>query len=942
MIQLKNVFKEYQTSKEETVYALNDVSLTFDKEEFVSVLGPSGCGKSTLLNIIGGLDKPTKGELLVDNVSINQLRDSQIDIYRNQDVGFVLQNCFLIYQLSVIENIILPLKVQGADEKTCRKEALKLLERFHISKLKNKKVNQLSGGQAQKVAICRALISKPKMILADEPTGALDSKSSLEIMEVLKEISNDHLIIMVTHNEDLADSYSDRKIKILDGKIVEDKRINVKDKPLANSERKKSKRHSLSPLISLSMAIKNLLKKKWKSLITAFSNSLGVVGIGFFLALNNGFSIYSARLSSEQASSLPVVLSSYVLNWKSEEFEKINASVEYPDSQEIYPSISSQSTYSYQKNNFTGKYFNYLDKIEKQGILREYVLSYGSSYSFNLMTKVPESISSTSYTKAKRLSTSLLSDNYIASSSHLPTNIFHVLYGDLDSYDLIKGSLPTNKNELVLVVDKYNGVSFNILKSLGFYSDEVKEQDVKTQDEKKVKSISFSDVIGKEYKVFTNEEYYKKSESKVLEDQIVGDRELSFYEPDLNYQKENIYEDLYNSEKGINLKITGIIRAKPSTTIELLSPALCYSKQLQEELIKENEKTSFFNAYDSNFVFSPTDQTLTKEDFLNDLTTLYLSYKSDFEKEQTQFPVSKYNEIIRKYFKFYFPDKVESKDENGKFSTSIYYTTSISNYLNGAREHSASISENISLKDFSSAAEIEKNLLSIAEKLTSGEKEKIDEAYREFLSFSSLINAYSLIETIVLFPSSINDRITLLDMLDSYNVIEENSDEHASNDSEVIIYQQQNRNRMIEGVSEAISLTNMVLIVFASVSFLISISLTAFMISNNVLERKKEIGLLRSIGVSKFSVSSIFVLESLLIGFFSGIVGSIATFAFSFPLNDLINQTYTSYKVGNIANFTFSHSLIIVAIAVAVSFIASFIPAILASKQDPIKSLRSE
>ena len=923
MIKLKNVSKYYLKNKADKFYALNDVSLEFNKNEFVSILGPSGCGKSTLLNLLGGLDKASDGDVIIDDKKISELSSKELDLYKNQSVGFVFQNCFLISQLSVLENIILPLKVRGENVKEIKEKAINYLKKFNIESLKDKKVNELSGGQAQKVCIIRAIISDSKLVLADEPTGALDSKSALEIMNVLKEISKEHLVIMVTHNDNLASLYSDRIIRLFDGKIQSDETINSSEENSSKKNTIEKKSNHLSFLITFKMAIKNLISKKWKSIVTSISNSLGVIGIGFFLALNLGFSNYTNRISKEQASSLPVVLSSYAVNSSREEFSKVNASIEYPSATEIYPSVSLASTYSYRSNKFTNKYFSYLNSLQNEGILREYVLSYGSSYSFNLATEFPTSIDGNGASKISTVSTSVSSYNYYASNAYLPTNIFHVLYGDLSSYDLIAGSMPTDENELVLVVNKYNAVSFNILKNLGFYNLNDKEDDVKTNDEKKIKSISFEDVLAKEYKIFTNDEFYSSAGKKDINDALIN-RQIDVYEA-------NDINNLYNDEsKGIKLKIKGILRPKSTTAMNILSPALCYLPSLQTKLMNENENSALSKSFETSFALKKNQDGNEIDLLTKELTDLYNKYQSD---DSDVFPVNSYNDIINKYFTFYVP------------YDSRYVYTSLTAFLNSSKQHSSNLISDDLIALSLSQEEIQTKLFEIILKINNDNKTLDDVlyAYKEFISLSAIINAYSLIETVVLFPSDLNQRAVLISKLDSFNEIDENNvSNHAKNEGEQVIYQTENNNDLIDSVKEAVVLANIILVMVATISFVVSIFMTSLMISNNVLERQKEIGLLRAIGTSKISVSSIFVFEAMVIGLVSGIIGSIATYVFSFPINSLVNKTYPSYRVGQIANFTYYHALIIILVSIVVSLISSFIPAYLAAKNDPIKSLRTE
>lgn len=918
MITLDKVCKSYPL-EDDKVVALSDVSLSFPDVQFVSVLGPSGCGKTTLLNVIGALDEYDSGNLIYDGKELGKLSQKDKDKYRNNEVGFVFQNYYLIPQLTVLENVKMALSISSFPDKEATEKALKALAEVGCLDLKNKKPNQLSGGQAQRIAIARALVSSPSIILADEPTGALDSESSAVIMNLLKKISQDRLVIMVTHNEDLANEYSDRIIRMKDGRVIEDSLPDCMGGFRPYSEERKPR---LSFLMSLKLAFKNLFSRMWKTILTAIANSFGMIGIAFLLAINNGFDKYSSNLSSASATSLPIVVSTYNRKNSSQSFADANASTPYPDTDEIYPSVTTESEYSYVYNTFTQKYLSYLDSMVNEGLIREYLTSYSNSYSFNLSTEFPDSLNGKNSGGIEKVTTTITNYNYYAYNASLPYNIFHVLYGDLSQYDLIAGELPTNDTDLVLVVDKYNAVSFSILQALGFYNSEDTEESVKDKTlSTKVKPISFADVIGKEYKIFTNDEIYKEKvdlDDKPIKDSLGNDRELSLFE------EQKITDEFYESN-GRTLKITGVIRLKKTSSLSILSPSLCYSKQLQAELMPENESSPISTKIKNNIVFKA-------DDSIEDPMTSFLSEISDVLVEFLDdggsiLPTSKINDILSKYFRFY-----SQTMRNG-------YYTGFTTFLRNARNLGSDlVLDEMRGIDYSKEENLNAFMESVQDAVAGL---NYDRAYDLVISFAAYINAYSSIQALVIFPTDLSTRQTVMNRLDEYNNIK-NDDNHASSTSEQIYYSTSDANDMISEVEEMISLVSIILIMFSVISLVASSAMTALLVSNNVLERRKEIGLLRALGTRKGDVVSLFELESLFVGLTAGIIGSLFTFVLCFPLNKILNVYLAYYNIGTICNFTFIHALIVTGVSILIGVVASLIPSYKAGKVSPVTSLRSE
>ena len=922
MFELKRVCKEYQSGNK-TIRALDDVNLSFPSVQFASILGPSGCGKSTLLNLLGGLDNVTSGDILFDGLSLPKMNEERLNKFRNEEVGFIFQNYILIPQLSVIENVETGLAIRGYNRAETEKLAKEALEWVGISDLAEKKPNQLSGGQAQKAAIARALVTNPSIILADEPTGALDSKSSASIMKILKEISKTKLVIMVTHNEVLAKEYSDRIIRINDGKIEKDETINKTEDKKKTKTNVVGKGH-MSFGMKMRLAGLNIMSKKVKTIVSCLANSLSLIGIGFFLAINTGFTNYSARISESTASSFPVVVTAYDSKTSSEQNLTRQSENEYPEGTEIYPNVSSSSSVSYQCNNFTQKYFDYLDSLVTGGFASEYTVNYGNNYAYNLMTDFPASLDGKSASYINRVTTSYTyGSDYYARQSQLPTSIFHVLYGDMTQYDVLAGSLPEDSSQLMLVVDSYNGVDFRTLKELGFYNKNDTQQDVKESvsgDSTKftVKPITFSDIIGKEYKVFNNDDFYEVSDSKTITDASNTKREMTEY---------GVKDDVYiNDNLGVKVKISCIVRPKKTSTYTLLSPSLCYLPELQNNLRLKNSTSSLNETLRNNVrMIDPNGTGTAVDDFTSEVTAIYNEYKATITTGGT-LPTDKINTVFDKYFRYQcFWDL-----------TTTY--TSLSSF----RYHAGYLGvdlvpDALKGKDLSADGALDDIFSEFQALYLTNRKD----AFNLLLGVNAYLNAYGTISSVVIFPVNIENRETLMKKLDEFNVIGTGSD-HASSSIEQVFYSADNSIGMLEDVGHMVSLVSVILSIYVCVTLIVSCIMMSLMTSNNVLERRTEIGLLRSLGARKRDVATLFESESLGIGIVSGVLGSLLTWGLSYPVNNLINSFYSYYKVGTICNFTWYHSLILVGISIIICILASLIPSLKASSEKPVECLRKD
>lgn len=544
MLQLKNIFKSYTTGSF-TQTALDGVNLKFREKEFVAILGPSGSGKTTCLNIIGGLDKYDKGDLLINGKSTKDYKDSEWDAYRNNSVGFIFQSYNLITHLSILDNVEMGMTLSGVSNSEKRKKAIAVLEKVGLNNHIHKKPNQLSGGQMQRVAIARALANDPDIILADEPTGALDTETSRQIMELIRDIAKDKLVIMVTHNPELAEEYADRTIKFRDGEVISDS--NPLDESHSNSKYE-LKKTSMNFITALKLSGKNIATKKWRTTLTAFASSIGIIGIALVLALSNGFDSQISNIESDTLSGFPIMItqttSEIDMSARRERLaEKSEDENKYTDAQYIYPHDSSEDTTTH-TNVFNNDYLDYLEKIDSSLISG---ISYTRLANMNILKS--------DGTTATSVNSSLI--NFSA----YPTNLNTESKGYIENnYDLLAGNYPAEMTDLILVVGNNNQLESSIVETLGL--------------DAKADEISFDNIIGHKLKVILNNDYYVQN----------GDYFM------VNGDASNLIE-LYNNENAITLNIVGILRAGEDASMAALSEGIAYSDALSKFFI-ENAKNS--------------------------------------------------------------------------------------------------------------------------------------------------------------------------------------------------------------------------------------------------------------------------------------------------------------------------------------------------------------
>lgn len=829
MLKLKNIEKNYYVG-DNVVRALRGVSLEFRKSEFVSILGPSGCGKTTLLNIIGGLDKYTKGDLVINNQSTKHFKDYDWDTYRNRKIGFVFQTYNLIHHQSVLSNVELALTLSGISKSERKRRAIEALESVGLQDQIHKKPNQLSGGQMQRVAIARALVNNPDIILADEPTGALDSETSIQIMNILKEIAKDRLIIMVTHNPDLANKFSTRIIRLLDGLVTSDSNPYTAEeveteKPVKATKKSKNKTHtSMSFITALALSLQNLFTKKGRTILTAFAGSIGIIGISLVLALSNGFQTYVNKMQSDTLSAYPLTISKSATDFSTLMGMRHSFDLEeYPTEEKIYLNkISEMLQNSRIQNDLNDEYINnVIKKIDKQ-------LYNTIRYEYGVNINVFKDVKVNDNTIYQKISFSNWSEMAVTDSTVDPYDFFK------SQYDVIgtNSRLPENMNEIVLVVNSYNQVNDIALKSIGIFE---------SGDENG--AIEFDKIIGQTYKVVLNNNLYSYDGTKFSSNMI----------PSTNMLPVTIYNNA-NGEN-IELKIVGIVRPNKQTEIGSVdnNAVLAYSPELTNYIL-ENSLSSDIISW------------MNKDENL---------LKSPFTGAEYEATLDKTVEVLRE----------EDFTDLGGTKKPVEIT--------------------IYPKDFESKNQIKTYL-------DNYNQEKKTEAMNEYYSSKG---------------------ITL-----------ETATEEQKREAEVIgkaagVYYVDLMAVLVTSLNTLVDAISVVLIIFTSISLVVSSIMIGIITYISVLERTKEIGVLRSIGARKKDISRVFNAETLLIGFTAGLIGILITTLISIPANIILVNLI---DINNLVLLNPVHAIVLILISMALTLIAGLIPSGVAARKDPVIALRTE
>ena len=874
MLKLKNITKEY-VSGDTPVKALQGVDIEFRENEFVSILGQSGCGKTTLLNIIGGLDRYTDGDLFIDGKSTKLYRDSDWDNYRNHTIGFIFQSYNLIPHQTVLSNVELALTLSGVSKAERRKRAIEALEKVGLSDQINKKPNQMSGGQMQRVAIARALVNNPHILLADEPTGALDSETSVQIMDLLKEIANDRLVIMVTHNPELAEQYSTRIIRLLDGKVVDDTCAYEDEETAEISKEKKEKKEkkpSMSFFTALSLSLNNLMTKKTRTFLTSFAGSIGIIGIALILSLSSGVNAYIQQVEEETLSSYPITIEQAGMDMSSLATELMGQSdVETDtDADKIYSNNIMTEMMSTMINGISANNLElFKEHLDNNEIFKEYVsqIEYGYSTPMNIYTMDGEHINPNQIFNTLMSGMGAGETNSSAMSGSMMTNteVWHQLFDSdeliKNQYDVIAGKLPEEYNEVVVVVNKNNQISDYTLYSLGLKdSDELEEMMKKAQKGEKIEATeqttyTYDEILDLKFKLLLNSDYFEKN----------GDGTWSDKTDDELYIQSRL-------ENSTEIKVVGILRPAENSVSNETSGFVGYKKELMETLItKVNE--------------------------------------SDIVKEQ------KADETVNVFTGLPF----ENNTDNMTYEQLTQYIASLP-----SAEQQQYTAYMASMQQQGMTEE------QIVEKFSAAIKAQNDDAtYESNLSLMGVSNLDNP-SIINIYPKDFDAKEYISDLISQYNDSVEEDEKITYTDYVGL---------MMSSVTTIINAISYILIAFVSISLIVSSIMIGIITYISVLERTKEIGILRAMGASKRDISRVFNAETLIVGFVAGALGILVTLLLLIPINAVIKMLT---DIGGLAQLPIAGAVILVAISMLLTFIAGLIPSKIAAKKDPVTSLRTE
>ena len=852
MLEIKKITKIYETLDFKQK-ALDSVSINFRKNEFASILGPSGSGKTTLLNIIGGLDRYDSGDLIVNETSTKKYKDRDWDTYRNHRIGFVFQNYNLISHQTVLANVELALTLSGVSKSERRKRAIKALNEVGLKRHINKKPSQLSGGQMQRVAIARALVNDPEILLADEPTGALDSETSKEVMKILKEIDKEKLVIMVTHNPELAMDYSNRIVKLKDGQIVDDSNpYNGKEDTKLDLEKEKqnNKKTSMNLKTALTLSLNNLMTKKGRTILTAFAGSVGIIGIALILSLSNGLNLYINKVEEDTLSLYPLMIdkttvdsASIMTNMMESQKNKANKKDKVYSNNIMSDMLSSMA--NGQNVNDLKSFKEYLEsdktniKDYASDIRYKYALDlniYKSDYQEEIVKVNPSTVFENLGMGNTVNNSMALTMNEVNSWTELTDNKKMLQ----TQYEVLKGKLPTNYNEVVLVIDKNNEVSDYALYSLGLLDQtELKDNMKKIMsgqkiEEKKQLSYSYDDIIGLKYKLVLNTDYYVKQNNIWLDKK-----------DDESYMKNLL-------DNALELEVVGVIRLNEDSALSTTG-VIGYTKALTEYTINKINESSIVKEQKEN-------------QNINVFTGLEFSDNSNFDittlpTEQQQYLATLSKEELAKIISQYTENSMATYDSN---------------------------LTKLGVNDLEDPSSIE------------------------------------------LYPTSFESKDEIVNIIDSYNKTKKEDEKLVYTDIVGV---------MMDSVTTIINAISYILMAFVSISLVVSSIMIAIITYISVIERTKEIGILRAIGASKKDVSRVFNAETLIEGLFAGLLGITVTLILNIPINIVIKKIT---DISSLSKLPVGGAIVLVIISVLLTLIAGLIPSRMASKKEPVEALRSE
>ena len=858
MLKLENITKDYK-SGDSVVHALKGVSIEFRENEFVSILGQSGCGKTTLLNIIGGLDRYTSGNLIINGKSTKEFKDKDWDAYRNYSVGFVFQSYNLISHQTILSNVELALTLSGVSKKERRARAIEALKKVGLEEQIHKKPNQLSGGQMQRVAIARAIVNNPDIILADEPTGALDTKTSKQVMDILKEIAKDRLVIMVTHNAELAEEYSTRVIKILDGVITDDSNPFEGGEKEANNSKEK-RRTSIKFLTALNLSLNNLMTKKGRTILTAFAGSIGIIGIALILAISTGIQNYINRVEEDTLSSYPISIEESTIDTTSmlESMMQGSSDDENTDdgkihSQNIMTEMLSTISNKVQSNNLT-ELKEYLESGDSN--IEEYTNSIKYDYNLNLNLYKEDTsdgvVKVNPSTVMERLGMQTSGGMSTSGISIMNTDVWTEMLDNEEllhsQYDLVAGAWPENYNEVVLIVDENNRVNDYVLYSLGLKDQDELEETMnkltngETVEEPENTTYTYDELLNLSFKLLLNSDYYQK-------------------ENGLWVNKEN--DDEFMKQKisdAESIKVVGIIKQNENSSATGMAGGIGYLKDLKEYVINKTNEAE-----------------IVKEQKENPDVNVFTGLEFPKEGEEQTFNIQNLSSEQQMALAQMSPEQIADMMETYRENQEATY---------------------------------EDNLATLG---------SVD------LDKPSSISIY---------PKSFDDKEKIANAIEEYNQKQrdEGKEENVITYTDIV-------GTMMTSVTNIIDAVSYALIGFVSISLIVSSIMIGIITYISVLERTKEIGILRAIGASKGDISKVFNAETFIVGLIAGLLGIGITVLLTIPINSLI---YNLSGVAITATLEPVAGLILVLISMFLTIIAGLIPAKMASKKDPVEALRTE
>ncbi len=911
MLQIKKVSKRYVTGNLEQV-ALDGVSLNLRDNEFVAILGPSGSGKTTLLNVIGGLDRYDSGDLVINGISTKKYKDRDWDSYRNHTIGFVFQSYNLIEHQSILSNVELALTISGMKRSQRREKARRALEKVGLGDQVHKRPNQLSGGQMQRVAIARALVNDPDILLADEPTGALDTETSIQVMELLKEVASDRLVVMVTHNPELAQQYATRTVNICDGKIVGDTNpFDVDDKALEAPKHKNMGKSSMSLFTALSLSFNNLLTKKARTLLTSFAGSIGIIGIALILSLSNGVNNYIVDIQKSTMASYPILLKAKTMDLSSfmEMGSSSAASIDelshdrnaiYSDGRAI--ELESTLTTSFTENNLTD-FKLYLDNKDSEihNYIGENGIVYSYSPAFSVFSYDPNGVlintdGSTLYTSktTQMMNTEMEMYEEMGFSSDMfgSNNFDELLPGQngatlsniiYDNYELIYGDWPEEYNQVVLVLNERNEVQATVLYQLGVLPSEDYEEIMKKVDngeevKLQTETIRYQDFCDKSYKIIPACDFYTEGENGIFE--YVGN------------DKDKI-EELMDS--ALELKITGIIRPQEEADNLTISANIGYTRGLTDYLIDYTENSDVVKAQKDS------------ED-VNVLNGLKFAPEDDADRIEDA--------------KVYLDNLgVSDKAKICRDMLSLMYAQ---NPTAAAQMMAMGETELAAMMDSYLADPEDDVLLSIYDNyISTGD-------YDDNMSAFGVVSIDAP-SSIALYCDSFENKDNISACIDKYNETAKEENQITYTDYVGLL---------MSSITTIVNVISYVLIAFVGVSLVVSSIMIGIITYISVLERTKEIGILRAIGASKRNISQVFISETLIIGLCAGLIGIGVTLLLLIPGNALIHAIADTTIVS--AALPFVAAIILVALSVVLTVIAGIFPSRKAARKDPVTALRTD